>query len=535
MNDVLTCVNGTLPGGLNDLYNPDLRFAIENGMNLCAPQVDFCIKNVRKNCRNVYRSAANVWIDFNSRVVQPSYFAFILRKTGLTPNQAENTCLLLDRNTYGTSFAAVANSGATTTEYNRMVMGFGGLGPSKDNPMGATVNTGHPGVDGQRGHYARWDATTGECLIRVAAYHNNNLITNKWLFGGDDRNAEAWRPAGTSFGCNRDLFGFGLLTNTKDVAAVGIGGGTLVGAGTGAIIGAARKNTFDCDAGDLKDLAEEIRSANLAGGLSIYMHNEITSAQLASSGLTFQQCRDILALRDMVSKAKNDPCFNAGSAVTAAVDHRLRVTTTDGQVIVNESANRTAGNNQCVDWWVELITSNSLRCPPHNSDCVTTAEFTRAVNNLESMLNQLPSLEGRDSKAGQGALIGAGVGAGAGGLATLINSFIERDRISCRIGDDLGRVSYNRSGKIDSLKDFYIKWNLELPDTIMPTGKVTDCKDWQRICGTFREAWACNAVQINYHPADAKTATLIDTACRMQGSVCTVNMPVAISHGACEE
>jgi len=36
MNDVLSCVNnGALAGGLNDLFNEDMRNAIMNGMGLC--------------------------------------------------------------------------------------------------------------------------------------------------------------------------------------------------------------------------------------------------------------------------------------------------------------------------------------------------------------------------------------------------------------------------------------------------------------------------------------------------------------------
>ena len=65
----------------------------------------------------------------------------------------------------------------------------------KNNPQGLQVNDGNPGVDGQRGHYARWDAAAGECLIRVAAYNKDNHIKNSWLFGalGDDKPAEVYR------------------------------------------------------------------------------------------------------------------------------------------------------------------------------------------------------------------------------------------------------------------------------------------------------------------------------------------------------
>ena len=100
MTDILSCVNGgALPGGLNDLFNEDLRNAIVNGMGLCTVQVEKCISTVRRDCKNIYRTSADVWLDFNSRRIQPEYYNFVLRKTGLTPNQAENTCRLLDKNT----------------------------------------------------------------------------------------------------------------------------------------------------------------------------------------------------------------------------------------------------------------------------------------------------------------------------------------------------------------------------------------------------------------------------------------------------
>ena len=284
MNDNLRCVNnGALPNGLNDLFNKELRYAIENGMGLCAAQVEKCIKDVRRDCANVYRASADVWIDFNSRKVQPEYYNFVLRKTGLTPNQAENTCMLLDKNTYGTSFAAVANDGKTTTEYNQKVGAYNnqqGGSLVKNNPQGVDVNDGNPGVDGSRGHYARWDATTATCLIRVAAYNKDKQISNNWLFGavGDDKPAEVWKAAGTSFACNKDLFGFSLLNDTKTVAVVGIGGGTLVGAGVGAIAGHGKRE-FDCSRDNHREMLMAVLKADtqMVGKLNDHLEKQINA------------------------------------------------------------------------------------------------------------------------------------------------------------------------------------------------------------------------------------------------------------------
>ena len=254
MKSILDCIqSGTLPNGLNDLFNEDLRNSIFNGMGVCASELDKCIRDVRVDCYNVYNSAQDVWLDFNSRIVQPEYYNFVLRRTGLTPNQAENVCELLDKNTYGKSFAAVSHSENVTSEYNDKIGAYneqehGSL--SKHQPQGPMVNTtnnGNTGVDGERGHYARWDATNAICKIRVAAYNKDEMITNKWLFGaiGDDKSAEVWQDAGSTFTCNKDLFDFSLMNNTKTAAVVGMGGGTLLGAGIGALAGHGDR-AFDC-------------------------------------------------------------------------------------------------------------------------------------------------------------------------------------------------------------------------------------------------------------------------------------------------
>ena len=219
-----------------------------NGMMLCQSNIDRCISSVRVDCRNIYTMSTDVWLDFNSRVIQPEYYNFVLRKTGLTPNQAENTCLLLDRNTYGSSFASVSDAAMgnqVNTEYNNRVGAYNGANGgslSKDNPQGVAVNT--VGYDGNRGHYARWDAAKAECLIRVAAYNKDKLITNNWLFGaiGNDNPAEVWKQAGSTFSCNKDLFDFSLLNDTKTVAVVGVGGGTVLGGAIGAAAGAGAYN-----------------------------------------------------------------------------------------------------------------------------------------------------------------------------------------------------------------------------------------------------------------------------------------------------
>jgi hypothetical protein len=513
MNRILDCVNGgALPNGLNDLYNPDVRHAIVNGMMLCAPQVDSCITHARVDCNRIFNSMQDVWITFNSRVIQPSYYSFILRNTGLTPNQAENTCLLLDRNVYGTSFAAVSAGGNVTTEFNNQVVPHNQQGGNRNSPLGVRPNT-----DPMRGHYARWDATTGQCLVRVGAYLNNSLITNDWLFGiaGDDRPAEAWVPAGDSFTCGRRLFEFSLYNWTQTMAVTGVVA-TGVGAGIGAWAGSRARASLDCE-------EERHRTALFrqhVQGLGTQDRNRlfrITGLGVAATTIEPETCIKIEMLADVAVAAneamashpdcENDDCFRN------MMDERLR----------------------------DLLENNDtgLLCHGGLEDCVGLDAFRRQTRDLEALVRRL-GFEGRvrvGGQAGRGALIGAGIGAGVGGVATAIAYFVERNNIQCRIGDGLDSVAVDRNRRIDSLRDFYVKWALQLPDTITPTALVTDCASWRAACGTITDVsvnGACVNASINFRQESGGQIRQIDGACVVSGSICIENRPVARVNGACD-
>ena len=602
MTDILSCVNGgALPGGLNDLFNEDLRNAIVNGMGLCTVQVEKCIATVRRNCRNVYRTSADVWLDFNSRRIQPEYYNFVLRKTGLTPNQAENTCRLLDKNTYGTSFNAVANNGGVTSEYNKRTGAYNSQQGNvlvKNNPQGVQVNDNNPGVDGQRGHYARWDATTADCWLRVAAYNKDSQIKNSWLFGaaGDDKMAETWKQAGDTFTCNKDLFGFSLMNQTSTAAVVGIGGGTLVGAGIGAIAGHGARN-FDCNnEGQVKKLGEQLKASGKIGILNEYLDdgNEIESN---FKKLDRKQCENIVALATMYPQLISalDECANVSSVSTkntwsltihwVAPDEKKDEAL---QAIIDEVfpkckdktvqqcadilvAHCKTGTPECIDQLVAegYINKNSqnyakfnvsvkskeelagkctfkpiniakrngemIYCADLETGCKSEPDIRVDANRLGRVLDDLEILNGEKSNMAKSIGIGAGVGAGTGGLATAITAFVERSNINCRVGDGLERVGFGKSYSIGSLKDFYVKWNLHLPDTVAPTANVVDCATWRSACGTLTDLKQCAAAQVNYRPADAPTIRLIQAACTPSGSVCIENYPVAVSYGACQE
>ena len=592
MDDVLRCINnGALPNGLNNLFNEEVRHAVENGMGLCISQIEKCVTDVRRDCANVYRSAADVWIDFNSRKVQPEYYNFVLRKTGLTPNQAENTCRLLDKNTYGASFAAVANDGTTTAEYNKTVGAYNSQQGNmlvKTNPQGVKVNDGNTGVDGSRGHYARWDAETATCLIRVAAYNKDKHISNSWLFGaaGNDKPAEVWKAAGDTFSCNKDLFGFSLMNDTSTVAVVGIGGGTVLGAGIGAIAGHGKRE-FNCNLGKHRELLmDELKDGRAVGILNEYIDKDVDITQ---KSMDEETCDEIVELFDKY--------YQYETAIAECKDAEYRYLS---ELIVDMTFDKTNGEEEAVKdtapWCLENGHTTVKACQNFlNRECVNAGSveacedlmrkkkvlFTsvlqsdealvdgqdctlKALNldkakgegiycskggicitasNVETELKRLNSVFGKDitnlmingekSNMAKSVGIGAAVGAGTGGLATAITAFVERNNISCRVGDGLEQVAFNKSYSIDTLKDFYVKWNLRVPDVVAPTATITDCQSWKNTCATFADLEQCAVAQFNYKPAGASTTTLVYSVCMVSGSACIENYTVAQSQGAC--
>lgn len=565
MNDVLGCVNGgALPNGINSLFNEDLRNSIVNGMGLCLTQVEHCVTTVRRNCQNVYASSSDVWLDFNARKVQPEYYSFVLRKTGLTPTQAENTCLLLDRNTYGLAFDAVSVSDQVTSEYANNVGAYNSQMNntlSKANPLGAQIN--NTGIDGKRGYYARWDAENAECLLRVAAYNKDDHITNSWLFGvvGDDTPAEIWQSAGSTFTCNKDLFGFSLMPKTKTTAAVAIPGGTLLGAGIGALAGHGDRD-FDCSDESMRtQLFKKLQESGKIGSLNQFIETDLSNADKT---MTMAQCHEIVNLYNLwqMGNGAIKMCDDKTSKLTIVLDEVVKKTVTlcteNGETKCGEEITKDAYNDVCSnpencqnltfedlqklqkakkckfrDLNLSYRDGTDVYCDGTGNDCVSKEKFEQELAMLGQIFNSIDLLEGQKSNRLKTTLIGAGTGAAVGGTATAITAFVERNNINCRVADGLARVGFGKSYTIDRLRDFYVKWALNLPNTIAPTAVVTNCDNWQLTCALFTDADECSKVQFNYRPGNLSSTTLVQNPCKPSGSACIANLSVAQSNGAC--
>ena len=487
-------------------------------MGLCLTQVERCVTTVRRNCQYVYASNSDVWLDFNARKVQPEYYAFVLRQTGLTPTQAENTCLLLDRNTYGAAFNAVSVSDRVTSEYDQRVGAYNSArndSLSKQNPLGARVND--TGIDGKRGYSARWDAENAQCLLRVAAYNKDTPITNSWLFGivGDDSLAEVWQATGSSFTCNKDLFGFSLMPKTKTVAATAIPGGTLLGAGIGALAGHGDRN-FDCTIESMRNsLLKELQDNQKIGAINQYISSDLSST---SKSMTLGQCREIVDLYDMWEMGKE--AVNTCRETEKEVKKQQQMCEATLNFICNEGepyldcANRVCSPQPCECLWIskglmggtllndenmmnainQWVTNNKDKLGNCGTDCSTTTsnttetheckfvnlnqswrdgtdvycsrgtecltkdEFKKQLNALDKIFNSIEILGGEKGNRLKTTLVGAGIGAATGGTATAITAFVEKNNINCRVADGLAKVGLGKSYTIDRLRDFYVKW-----------------------------------------------------------------------------
>ena len=538
MNHLAACINnGALPHGMNDMFNADLRASIINGMNLCAAQVDRCIKEVTRNCNPVYFSRADVWTDFNSRRVQPEYYNFVLRKTGLTPTQAENTCWLLDTNTYGASFNRVSGDGSTVDNekgdeievYNAQKNG------TKNDPLGKN------GLDEnyQRGHYARWDAIEGECLIRVAAYNKDKLITNKMLGMGDDKVAETWMTAGSTFTCNKDLFDFSLMKDTQAAATISLPGGAVLGGSIGAGVGAARAKDLEerCDNEKYREILwEQIKDYDDLGQINVFLGNadlggtKGAKIKRSDNKLDVSACKDLLNLRDIYDlyqiKIKECEFFKTGKVTLVKDEVSATASGNPGAAVQNTSVSVTEENagslfkEQCAmlktpNVAMKNAAPENLACKAKGKDCLDYSAVKKQVEIMGELLDDLDldTEVKKGAEIGKATGIGVAVGLGAAGIATGIVALVEQDNIHCRVGDDLGRVDFKKSYSIDALKDLYVKHKLNLNDTELAGAStmVMDQDSWEKQCQTYATEDTCNNAQFYYKYQSVKASAAQST------------------------
>jgi len=179
----------------------------------------------------------------------------------------------------------------------------------------------------------------------------------------------------------------------------------------------------------------------------------------------------------------------------------------------------------------------------HNGQCKDVQQIKIELSRLQSLLKEIEPAVARSvidgakkgkklskgAEIGKGLAIGAGVGAGVGGLATAITAFVERNNITCKVGDGLNSVGLGKSHTIDSLKNFYVKWNLKLPDTVVPTSEVIDRESWDQACTQFNsKLYDCPNVQINFKKNGKYE--IIPSACKISGNLCIRNYAVSASH-----
>ena len=484
---------------------------------------------------------------------------------------------------YGTSFSAIGNEDKVTNEYNKNVYTY-------NNQANGLTNK-NSDVDGKRGYYARWDATQGQCLVRVAAYNNNKLVTNSWLWGaiGDDTPAEVWKKTGDSFKCNKDLFGFALLNNTKTVALVGVGGGTLLGAGIGAATG-HKKRDFNCNnEGSRTKLFNAIGSNNM-GILNEYMDEPVkASATTFTSG----QCNEVVNLINRTTATKSaiakcrrtfsdtfvdvevkleypgvvegqwkninefynarvKPCYRANEQLSLEACQAILEESTfcDGATSEKECKNAMSKNGvidrsdagETSDSYVSIKTTvqgcffkpiskvfdnEDILCEkPQSKECLTVDEINADISELSAIINTDAvdtAMEQEKSTIGRNAGIGAATGAAAGGVATAITAFVERSNISCHVGDNLAKVSMGKSYNIETLREFYVKWGMNLSD-LQPTetSTVTTKAQWSAACSKYNnDLDTCLMLKVK---VDTNNVTeTVSSACRVQSGRCVAN------------
>ena len=448
MERILSCINGgALPNRINDLFDAETRTEVTRGMNLCGAQVDFCLRHAktsrivsnRVECDDIFSSRDALWAMFNSQVVQPRYHAFILSRTGLSPNQARRVCLLLDRNINDPSFRPDANIDVWAD-------GF---------------------LANSRGEFARWDAVEGRCLIRVAAYDgaDRQIYVDLIESEGTISTRPGW-PAHSAL--NIDVARGGSIGQ--------IPAETWVTAG----------ETFTCD-------------------------EDLFSYQLFHRA-TGERAAPVDAVEARASRRMN-PLLAAG--LWAAVG-------AGGGIVTS----RTVAEDRLGGTWGQAAIGAGV--------AGTIAYFVQA-NQVRQDERGLENEARRETERLQ-----AEADAEANRLRTQANI----DGVTCRVGDRLDQLVLAQQGRVNSLREFYVQWRLEMPDFAQPVGNIIgqNCTDWLNVCSRItglNTSWreVCSDAAVTYRPI-AGNAIRIEGACEVveiDGAERCRATQLAVIHGACTE
>ena len=203
------------------------------------------------------------------------------------------------------------------------------------------------------------------------------------------------------------------------------------------------------------------------------------------------------------------------------------------QGVQDKMNNQTSGKCRFKPINLAKMRGESIFCEGQDG-CIYHDQLEIDVRPLADVLDSLLILKGEKSNMGKSIAVGAAVGAGAGGLATIITASVEKGNITCRVADNLNQVALGKSHVIGSLRDYYVKWNLNLPDVIAPSATIDSCESWKYNCSRFNSMSECENAQFNYKPADAVTYSLVRSVCTYSGGMCIENYTVAKSQGACK-
>lgn len=559
MNDLQMCVNTSVTNGLAGLYNDEYFNGVLNGsLRICQNVIDKCL-TVRKDCKNVYKTQRSVWLDFKIRVLQPSYYNLVLHKTGLTPYQAKRTCLRIG----GRWDAISAECSVRVVAYNKgkkisNEWLFGAAGNGKDaevwlttgssfscgkslfgfSLMNDTATAAVVGIGGgtvlgaatggiiakAKQNKAKRQALKDPCSdkdfrktfgAKIAGSHNERVLMN-YLVDPSSMSSEK-TVSGDGYS---DQYGYDPNTGTFYANR---GGET-----SGNSLRTRKIDFYNLSAEECSAIIDLYSIANL--------YDEAVKMCAANE-------KNARIMKMLSAKMSSNSPF---STVYVETDGNGNITAFHmGQVVCNGSegiglsaSDIAAFNEECLLKRLEVgfgIQNDDNPFCTAQTGCRSYVQIQQDLDALRSVLNQVEVVvepAGSGPSVGKGMLVGGLVGAGVGGLATGITAVIEKNNISCKVEEDLGSVSFGKSYTIDSLKNLYVKYGMNLPDSIVANTPVTDKNSWGVACSEFQgKQEECENASVLYRRDSSSKREVVPFACSYSGSMCLMNKDTASLYG----